>query len=278
MTPTERVLRVSPSPRASTVVVLAAGKGQRLNGYPIDTKPKPVIKVSGRSLVEHCFRTFTQAHITRFVFVVGFEREAIRSHIESVAEQYACEVVVVDADRWRLGNGVSALAAADAVPDDHFLLAMCDHMLQPGMIAALQGSSPESGGVVLGVDRNPVFDIDDLTKVKLDGKRLIGIDKDLDAWDAGDTGLFHCTQGLFDGLEEAQQGGRFSLSDGVRVLASKGRVLAHDLTGYEWIDIDTPEALAEAERRIANKAVVQNGDAATSDEPNPRESEWRSMQ
>jgi choline kinase len=230
-------------------VVLAAGKGERLNGVSVGTQPKPEIIVSGISLAEHSIRTFVQAGVARFVFVVGFEGAAVETHIETVALEYDCSVSVVIADHWALGNGVSALAARRALVEDRFLLVMCDHLLRPAMVEALLERVPKPGTVILGVDRNPVFDADDLTKVRLSADRIIAIGKDLNRWDAGDTGFFHCTRALFDGLEAAQRDGGFSLSDGIRTLARNGRVFAQDLTGYDWIDIDTPEALAEAEKR-----------------------------
>lgn len=205
--------------------------------------------VSGVSLAEHAIRSFVQAGASRFVFVVGFEAAAVEAHLKTIAVKYDCSLRVVMAEHWVCGNGASALAARRALAEDRFLLVMCDHLLQPGMVETLLERAPQPGTVILGVDRNPVFDMDDLTKVATSADRIIAIGKDLNRWDAGDTGLFHCTHALFDGLEASQRDGGFSLSHGISTLARQGRLFAHDLTGYGWIDIDTQEALAEAEGR-----------------------------
>ena len=108
-------------------------------------------------------------------------------------------------------------------------------------------------GLLLAVDRNKddLFDVDDVTKVKLDGTRIVAIGKTLDDWDGGDTGVMYCTTGLFDALREAAASGRYGLSDGLTVLAGRGRAHVADVSGAWWLDVDTPEAMRLAVERVA---------------------------
>ena len=98
-----------------------------------------------------------------------------------------------------------------------------------------------------------MFDIDDLTKVKLDGTRIVAIGKTLADWDGGDTGVMYCTTGLFDALREAKAAGRYGLSDGLTVLAGKERAHAADVSGVWWLDVDTPEAMKLAAEHAAGR-------------------------
>ena len=129
---------------------------------------------------------------------------------------------------------------------------MADHLFSPAFVHELLRNKPAPGEVNLAVDSNisPEVDLDDLTKVRIDAGKITAIGKDLEPWDAGDTGLFYCTDGLRKGLETAQDQGLYSLSDGVRQCASRGMVRALKIgSEHSWMDVDTPSDLAEAERR-----------------------------
>ena len=120
-----------------------------------------------------------------------------------------------------------------------------DHIFDPATARALLRYPLRTGEVILAVDRNigRVFDIDDATKVRLDGDRIIDIGKTLDRYDALDTGMFHCGPVLFRWLEEAMKSGNCSLSDGMRLMAQNGTFIAFDIGEGQWQDVDTPEAL-----------------------------------
>jgi len=49
--------------------------------------------------------------------------------------------------------------------------------------------------------KDTIFDLYDVTRVKIDDGGIEEIEKTLDDWDAGDTGVMLCTSGLFEGLE-----------------------------------------------------------------------------
>ncbi|GAF67459.1 unnamed protein product, partial [marine sediment metagenome] len=151
-----------------------------------------------------------------------------------------------------LGNGASALAACDKVGTAPFLLTMADHLIDPSLIKAVLRAGPREGEVCLAVDRHKadIFDPQDATKVTLSNDRVVRIGKGLEVWDAADTGVFLCTRGLFEGIRLAGARQKHSLSDAVGELAAAGRVIAVDVSGASWLDVDTPEALREARRRL----------------------------
>jgi 1L-myo-inositol 1-phosphate cytidylyltransferase len=83
------------------------------------------------------------------------------------------------------------------------------------------------------------------------GDLIVRIGKELDDYNALDTGLFLITPALIEALDTVDGPGGCSLSQGVAALAAAGRMKAVDVGDATWIDVDTPETHAEAERLIA---------------------------
>ncbi len=231
---------------APMAVILAAGNGCRLqNGSNII--PKPQISVRGLSLAERSVAQLRDVGIDRFVVVLGANADSVRAHFERVTKRRCCAIDFILAKNWELGNGCSAAAAESLVGSEPFLLTMVDHLLSRELILKLLSEPPPTEGIALAVDydKSRVFDEADLTKVRIENEYIAEIGKDLENWDAGDTGLFYCTRELFRGLSRAQVHGGFSLTDGIHECLPGG-VRAIDVTGSPWIDVDTPEAVRKA--------------------------------
>ncbi len=257
-------------------LVLAAGTGSRL--HPEANIPKPLTKALGLSLAERVVCTLRAADIRRFLVVLGHEAETIKAHFSDIARRRGVKVEFVEAEGWERGNGASALAAKGRTGDAPFFLVMTDHLFNPRLARTLAASPPAPGGMCLAVDRDKdgVFDLDDVTRVKIDGGRIKEIGKNLDVWDAGDTGVMLCTPGLFEGLERAAARNKHGLSDGLRELAGEGRARTVDVTGMPWLDVDTPEALSEAERRLMREESGKTRDGPVSRHLNRPLSRWLS--
>ncbi len=252
-----------PAAVPDTALILAAGAGSRLR--PRTAAPKPLTDVRGRSLAERIVATLRAAGVARVVVTVGHEAATVAAHFAEIGERLGVAVAVVEVADWDLGNGVSALAARPALGGGPFFLLMSDHLFDPAIAKALAGDPPAHGEIRLAVDgdKAAIFDIEDVTRVVVADGRIAGIGKMIEPWDAGDTGVFLCSAGLFEGLERAAGAGGFGLSDGVRILAAEGRARVVDVTGLPWIDVDTPEALREAERLLAEGRLGGSGDVAS---------------
>lgn len=238
--------------RARTGVVLAAGFGSRLEGASDATVLKPLTPVAGVPLIQRTLRSLEVAGCERIVLVLGHGAGEVRAAAESVHDGTA-ELVFVTNDRYDLSNGVSVLAAREAV-DGAFLLTMADHVFGDEVMRLAGSHTPPERGATLLVDRNisDVFDLDDATKVLEEDSRIVQIGKQIADYNCIDTGLFVCTQVLMDALEAAfDERGDASLSDGVQRLAASGRMTVLPIGDGLWQDVDTPAMLAEAERRLA---------------------------
>jgi len=224
-------------------LILAAGNGSRIASLS-GSAPKPLVPLFGAPLLEHIVLSSHAAGIERFVIVVGYRADAIRRWLAQ-RPLGDISVTLVENPDYHKANGVSALAARELLKNP-FLLLMADHIFEPKTAQALLQQTLGDDEVILGVDYNidRIFDLEDATKVKVQGKDIVAIGKDLVDYDALDTGMFLCGPALFKRLESAKKDGSCSLSDGMRQLAQERKLKAFDVGDGHWQDVDTPEAFA----------------------------------
>ena len=113
----------------------------------------------------------------------------------------------------------------------------------------------------LAIDKKleTIFDIDDAMKVQTSGDRVVTLGKNLEIYDAIDTGIFLCPHELFDYLRRAHADeSDCSLADGVRLMASDGKVRAIDIGPAWWQDVDTPGMRAHAEENLRALARLKS--------------------
>jgi 1L-myo-inositol 1-phosphate cytidylyltransferase len=245
---------MSQASAPDTAVILAAGMGSRLHAGAGPSGSKPLTAVAGAPLILHTLRQLAAHAIQRVVIVTGYRADELTRFVRA-ASPVGVEVVFVQNDQWMKAGGISVLCARRHVPGE-FLLLMSDHVFAPEILAGLMSDAarPPEHGAVLAIDRkiDTIFDLPDATLVQTDDQgQMLDIGKGLTVYDAVDTGLFRVTSGLFDALQaEYDRQGDCTLSDGIRQLARAGRMRLHDIQDAWWQDVDTPEMLAEAERRL----------------------------
>lgn len=236
--------------RPTRAIILAAGTGTRL-GEGGDPTPKPLRAVAQVPLLVRVLRTLEAAGIREAVVIIGHQGDAVRAAL--VAEpSLGLELSFVNNERYLAKNGVSLLAAADFV-DRECLLTMSDHLYSPELVRRLLAVDLPAGVCALGVDYDieRCFDIDDATKVGVAAGRIADIGKELERYDALDTGVFRIGPALIEELARLDdQHGDCSLSDGVRALANRGAFMAVDVGDVRWIDVDTAAALERAEAML----------------------------
>ena len=179
-----------------TALILAAGNGSRLVTVS-EGKPKPLVELNGRPLIEHILLGAREAGIERFVVVAGFRADAIRSWAERQRLD-GTQIEVVENPQYKTkANGISVLQARHLIAEP-FLLLMADHVFEPETAAALLRQRVGPGEAILAVDTklDSIFDMDDATKVRRKGPYIIDIGKQLSQYDAVDTGMFLCTPGV----------------------------------------------------------------------------------
>ncbi len=228
-------------------VILAAGNGSRIQRSQTDV-PKPLRKVCGLTLIKRAILNLKLAGISEVIVVVGYKGDKI---IESLQNDRSLGVklqFVTNAD-FNKSNGLSLLVAKPYIRGN-FVLMMADHIFDRRALEKLLQSSLDSYDCILGIDRRlgEIFDLEDATKVKTHGDRIVEIGKDLKNYDAFDTGIFLCKPLLLDALEKIyQEKADASISEGVRGIAAEKKMGTCDISEFFWQDVDTRDALRYAE-------------------------------
>lgn len=241
-------------------VVLAAGFGSRLQNIILDGVPadapilKPLTPVAGVPLIFRTIRSLALAGCERVIIVLGFGAEKIEQQILKKYDSDVSLTFVIN-DKFEKQNGVSLLAAADAIGQSEFILTMADHVFGDAAMLRAKGLKLKSNTCCLFVDYNirSVFDLDDATKVlSAEDESITSIGKHLRFYNCIDTGLFVCSPVLIESLRAVyDQRGDASLSEGVKNLAQRGLMFTQNINGAFWQDVDTPEMLAYAQERLS---------------------------
>ena len=218
-------------------MILAAGRGERMRPLTL-ARPKPLLEVGGRPLIEHHLRSLAAAGFAQVVINVSWLGEQICAALGDGA-RFGLQIRYSDegAEPLETGGGIfRALALLGPAPflvlngdiwTDYPCACLRDR-LRPGDLAHLV--------LVPNPAHNGAGDF-----VLRDGRMVEGEPGERFTF----SGLGVYRPELFDGCTD----GIFKLAPLLRTAACAGRVGAELYRG-EWLDIGTPERLAALDRRL----------------------------
>ena len=121
-------------------VILAAGMAKRLRPLT-DTKPKCLLEVGNRTLLERTVRAMQQAGIKEFVVVTGYRGNMIRSFLENLVNLENLEkpsfTFLHNTDYEHNNNIYSLWMAGEVVRGKDFLLMDSDILCDPAAVMAI---------------------------------------------------------------------------------------------------------------------------------------------
>jgi choline kinase len=245
----------------SEAVILIAGQGSRLREANKKCL-KPFVPLLGRPLISYTLQAVSCAGIRTAHFVVGYESERVIAKARQLIPPHITASFIVNRE-WQKQNGISLLAAAGHVSAP-FLLTMGDHVFDDTITnCLLDNFEPDLLNIAIDRKIDSIVDLDDAMKVQTRGNKVTGIGKNLQSYDAIDTGLFVCPKEIFAYLEQAKSnngGSDCSLANGVELMAVDGKVRGIDIGSARWHDIDTPRVLEHAEQDPSWRACVRSAE------------------
>ncbi|WP_281196044.1 sugar phosphate nucleotidyltransferase [Halorubrum sp. F4] len=228
------------SDRPTTAVVLAAGAGRRLSPLT-NRRPKPMVPVANRPLLEYVIEAASAAGVDEVALVVGYERERIQTHFGD-GDDWDVSIRYVVQEK-RLGTA-HAVAQAEPHVDGPFLVLNGDRIVEPSAVAdvrdALADGDAAAAMAVTRSDRPRAYGVvtvrDGFVETIVEKPRRRA---DSDVINAG---VYAFTPAVFDAIRdtEASDDGEYELPDTVERLIDEGGVRAvrygggwHDVS-YLW--------------------------------------------
>jgi choline kinase len=236
-------------------IILSAGKGSRLLPLTAE-RPKCLIELSGRTLLEWQLDALQGAGIGEVVVVTGFAEELV----EAVAARRP-GVRTLFNPFYHVADNLGSVWMARAELDRDTLLLNGDTLVSPRLLERVLEA--RTGPIAVTVDEKESYDADDM-KVLRDGERLLRIGKALEPgqYNAESIGLL-AFRGEGPGLFAQQVEAMMRRPDGTRrwylraidALAQAGAdVRTVSIKGEEWQEVDFPEDVEAARALTARWA------------------------
>jgi NDP-sugar pyrophosphorylase family protein len=115
-------------------VLLAAGSGKRLLPLTAD-RPKCMVEVAGRPIVDGLIDSLARAGVEELVVVTGYRADALRAHLG--ARRGGVAITYVDNPHYATTNNILSLLLAAPNVRAPFLLVESDVEAEPAVIASI---------------------------------------------------------------------------------------------------------------------------------------------
>ena len=132
MTAARRALRLRAEVEAEvpkTAMVMAAGLGKRMRPLTA-TRPKPLIEVAGRALIDHVLERLKSAGVEKIVVNVHYLPGSIEAHLAS--KDHGLDFQISDERSVLLETGGGMVKAAPMIDADPFLVVNSDNLWVDG--------------------------------------------------------------------------------------------------------------------------------------------------
>ncbi|MGC6329823.1 nucleotidyltransferase family protein [Rhizorhabdus sp. FW153] len=123
------------TPPIGTAMVLAAGLGKRMRPLTA-TRPKPLVEVAGKALLDHVLDRLRSAGIGKVVVNAHYLADALEAHLARKAADL--DVRLSDERALLLETGGGVAKALPLIDEDQFLIANSDNLWIDGPVDAIE--------------------------------------------------------------------------------------------------------------------------------------------
>jgi bifunctional UDP-N-acetylglucosamine pyrophosphorylase/glucosamine-1-phosphate N-acetyltransferase len=237
-------------------VVLAAGEGVRLQPLTL-TRPKHMVKVGGKPILEHCLEALKTCGVTEAIVVVHYMAEVIRDYFGD-GEEFGLKIEYVE-QKTVLGTGNAASVVEPYVENDFFLIYGDLLFTAEALRKVLNLHKREKPTATLAVV--PVEKPEDYGIVELEDeeqvKRIIEKPSRKEApTNLANAGIYVFSTEIFEKVKRisASTRGEWEITDAISLLVKEEKpVLAAQIASENWFDVGRPWDLLEANRWALTK-------------------------
>lgn len=248
-------------------VILAAGEGVRLQPLT-STRPKHLIKLCGKPLLEHCLNALKAAGINDALIIVHYMRDVIRRYFGD-GEKFGLKIEYKE-QKGVLGTG-NAVSLADSYVNNDFLVVYGDLLFTAeavkNVVASHLMEKPAVTMAVIPVENPEDYGIVELKDEKYVMRVVEKPRRETAPSNLANAGIYIFSTEIFEkiGKIKASIRGEWEITDAISLLAREKNVLSVKIPKDGWIDIGKPWDLLEANRwlltRIKHKVngLVEGG-------------------
>ncbi len=242
----------------SSGIVLAAGFGTRMRPLT-DDRPKALVAVAGRTLLDHAVLRLVRAGVTRVVVNVHYMADMVEAHLAgptrsmlSALGEHSVEILVSDERAEILETGGGVKAALPQLGDDPFFVTNVDSLWIEGGLPNLDRLTVDP----LGDLRARVLLAPTTGSLGFDGRGDFHRDDEghLERPAPGEPAPFAYPGTLLTSAAAFRDmpDGRWSLNRMFDAALTERALLGTPMGGL-WMHVGTPDAVNDAERAIAAK-------------------------
>jgi bifunctional UDP-N-acetylglucosamine pyrophosphorylase/glucosamine-1-phosphate N-acetyltransferase len=233
-------------------VILAAGEGTRMRPMTY-TRPKVMLPLANRPILEHLLIEINQTGITEFVFVVGYHDEQVRDYFKSGAK-WGVNIVYVN-QRKQQGTADAVKMVESSVVDGNFLLLNGDVIVNSQDLKKVVAAQDTTLGVV------KVKDAIGLGVVELKGSRITRIHEKTPKppSNIANAGVYLFTPEIFGVISRTAKSprGEYEITDSLQLMIDEGHnIYRKELTS--WLDLSYPWDLLPANEYLLGDNKVEN--------------------
>jgi MurNAc alpha-1-phosphate uridylyltransferase len=249
----KKPLALRPQPKApplDTAMVLAAGLGKRMRPLTA-TRPKPLVVVAGKPLLDHVLDRLKAAGVKRAVVNVHYLADALEAHLKHRVQ--GIDIIVSDERERLLETGGGLVNALPLIDEDPFLVVNSDNLWVDGPADSIRSlaarwNDAEMDALLLLVPLARANCHKGRGDFHMDGSGRLTRRKPGRVAPFVFTGVQIVSKRLFEGAKTEP----FSLNVLWDRAIEKGRVFGLVHNGL-WFDVGTPPAIKRTEAVLAQE-------------------------
>lgn len=217
-----------------SAVVLAAGEGRRLEPLT-NRRPKPMVPVSNRPILEYVVSAIADAGIERIVLIVGYQQERIRNYFGD-GDDWGIDIEYVVQEN-QLGTAHAILQAESAVTGS-FLVLNGDRLVEASLVEQVRSEIGRNDGPIMAVTRTD--HPSDYGVVSMDGEHVTEISekpREPVSSEVINAGVYGFDESIFDEIRETPtERGELAITATLERIAAKRSIRAVRYRGL-WQDV-----------------------------------------
>jgi MurNAc alpha-1-phosphate uridylyltransferase len=235
--------------RVDTAMIMAAGLGKRMRPLT-ESRPKPLVEVAGKAMIDHCFEKLVEAGIGKAVVNVHYLADMMEAHLAALP--YPIEIRVSDERSELLETGGGLVQAEPLIDEDNFFCINSDNLWTDGSTNSLHQlaqtwNEDKMDALLLLVPRSSAHNYQGTGDFHLDEQNRIS--RKLPDQQA--PLIFSGIQLISKRLLRDAPTGPFSTNIFWERAIGEGRLFGAVHAG-KWFEVGSPQAIAPTEAALAN--------------------------